>query len=57
MYDTCLVNCVTISVVKTLLNRLLRKVLVADDHTDLTKEMKERVKADLELRYVLGFRV
>ena len=46
-------NCVTVSAVKPLLNHLLEKVLVAeDDDTDLTKEMKERIKVDLELRYL-----
>ena len=45
-------SCVTISAVKPLLNHLLEKVLVADDDTDLTKEMKERIKVDLELRYL-----
>ena len=49
-------SCVTISAVKPLLNHLPEKVLVAnDDDTDLTKEikeMKERIKVDLELRYL-----
>ena len=46
-------SCVTISAVKPLLNHLLEKVLVADDDdTDLTKEMKERIKVDLQLRYL-----
>ena len=46
-------SCVTISAVKPLLNHLLEKVLVADDNdTDLIKEMKERIKVDLELRYL-----
>ena len=46
-------SCVTISAVKPLLSHLLEKVLVADDDdTDLTKEMKERIKVDLELRYL-----
>ena len=41
-------NCVTITAVKPILNNLPRKVLVADDDdTDLTKEMKERIKVDL----------
>ena len=32
---------------------ILEKVLVAeDDDTDLTKEMKERIKVDLEVRYL-----
>ena len=40
---------VTISAVNPILNHLLEKVLVADDDdTDLTKEMKERIKVDLE---------
>ena len=44
-------HCVTVSAVKPLLNHLLEKVLVAeDDDTDLTKEMKERIKVDLEVR-------
>ena len=39
---------VTVSAVKPLLNHLLEKVLVAeDDDTDLTKEMKERIKVNL----------
>ena len=49
-------RCVTISAVKPLLNHLPEKVLVADDDdTDLTKEIKEmkgRIKVDLELRYL-----
>ena len=46
-------HCVTVSAVKPLLNHLLEKVLVAeDDDTDLTKEMKERIKVDLEVRYL-----
>ena len=46
-------NCVTVSAVKPLLNHLLEKALVTDDDdTDLTKEMKERIKVDLELRYL-----
>ena len=46
-------SCVTVSAIKPLLNHLLEKVLVAEDHdTDLTKEMKERIKVDLELRYL-----
>ena len=49
-------SCATISAVKPLLNHLPEKVLVADDNdTDLTKEikeMKERIKVDLELRYL-----
>ena len=46
-------HCVTVSAVKPLLNHLLKRVLVAeDDDTDLTKEMKERIKVDLEVRYL-----
>ena len=46
-------SCDTISAVKPLLNHLLEKVLVADDdNTDLMKEIKERIKVDLELRYL-----
>ena len=42
-------KCVAISVVKPLLSHVLDKVLVAeDDDTDLMKEMKERMKGDLE---------
>ena len=41
-------SCIIISAVKPLLNYLLEKVLVPDDDdTDLTKEMKERIKVDL----------
>ena len=50
-------SCVTISAVKPLLSHLLEKVLVADDDdTDLTKEMKERIKVDLRVK-ILRFRV
>ena len=39
--------------IKPLLNHLLEKMLVAEDYdTDVTKEMKERIKVDLELRYL-----
>ena len=48
-------SCVTISALKPLLSLLLEKVLVADDEDrDLTKEMKERIKVDLELRYLVS---
>jgi len=37
--------------VKTLLNHITEKVLVAEDNnTDLTKEMKKRIKEDLKAR-------
>ena len=38
----------TVSAVKPLLNHLLEKILMAENvDTDLTKEMKERIKVDL----------
>ena len=41
-------KCVTISAVKPLLNHLTEEVLVAeDDDSDLTKEMKKRIRDDL----------
>ena len=46
-------SCVTISALKALLNHLLEELLVAaDDDTDLTKEMKERIQVDIQLRYL-----
>ena len=45
-------KCVTVSAVKPLLSHLAEEVLVAEiDDTDLTKEMKKRIKDDLEARY------
>ena len=45
-------ECVTASAVKLLLSYLTEKVLVAeDDDTSLTKEIKRRIKDDLEARY------
>ena len=46
-------SCITGLAIKPLLNHLLEKMLVAEDYdTDVTKEMKERIKVDLELRYL-----
>ena len=45
-------ECVTVSAVKPLLSYLTEEVLVAeDDDTSLTKEIKRRIKDDLEARY------
>jgi len=45
-------KCVTVSAVKPLLNHLTEEVLVAeDDDSDLTKEMKKRIREDLQVRY------
>ena len=45
-------KCVTVSAVKPLLSYLTSEVLVdKEGDTELTKEIKERVKVDLELRY------
>jgi len=45
-------KCVTISAVKPLLNHKIEEVLVVeDDDTDMTKEMKKRIKEDLQTKY------
>ena len=45
-------KCVTVSAVLPLLKHITSKILVEkDDDTNLTKEIKQRIKADLELRY------
>jgi len=45
-------ECVTVSAVKPMPSYLTEKVLVAEnDDTNLTKEMKRRIKDDLEARY------
>jgi len=45
-------KCVTISASKPLLSHLIEEVLVAkNDNTDLTKEMKKRIKEDPQARY------
>ena len=47
-------SCVTISAVKPILNHIISKLEEEDDDhdTDMTKEIKERIKVDLELRYL-----
>lgn len=45
-------SCVTISAVKPILNHITSKLEEGDDDTDMTKEIKERIKVDLELRYL-----
>ena len=45
-------KCVTVSAVKPLLNYITTDILVEKEgDSELTKEMKERVKVDLEVRY------
>ena len=44
-------KCITISAVKPLLNDLINEVLVEKEDTELTKEMKEKIRVDIELRY------
>ena len=45
-------ECVTVSAVKPLLSYLTVEMLVPeDDDTSLTKEIKRRIKDDLETRY------
>ena len=42
---------VTISAVNPIVHHITKEILVAkEDDTDLTKEMKERIKVDFELR-------
>ena len=45
-------SCITISAVKPLLNHIINELKEEDGDTDMTKEIKERVKVDLELRYL-----
>ena len=42
-------SCITISAAKPILNHIINE---EDGDTDMTKEIKERVKVDLELRYL-----
>ena len=45
-------KCITISAVKPLLNHLINEVLVEkEEDTELTKEIKEKIRVDIELRY------
>ena len=45
-------SCITISAVKPILNHIINELKEEDGDTDMTKEIKERVKVDLELRYL-----
>ena len=45
-------SCITISAMKPLLNHIINELKEEDGDTDMTKEIKERVKVDLELRYL-----
>ena len=45
-------NCITISAVKPILNHISTELEEADGDTDMAKEIKERIKVDLELRYL-----
>ena len=45
-------KCVTISTVKPLLNHLINEVLAEKEDTELTKEIRERIRVDIELRYI-----
>jgi len=45
-------SCVTISAVKPILSHISDKLEEEDGDTDMTREIKERIKVDLELRYI-----
>ena len=45
-------SCITISAMKPILNHIINELKEEDGDTDMTKEIKERVKVDLELRYL-----
>ena len=46
-------KCITISVVKLLLSHLISEVLPErEEHTELTKEIREQIRVDIELLYV-----
>jgi len=45
-------SCVTISAVKPIVSHISDKLEEEDGDTDMTKEIKERIKVDLELRYI-----
>ena len=46
-------KCITISAVKPLLNHLINEVLgEKEEDTELTKEIRERIRVDIELRYI-----
>ena len=45
-------SCITISAVKPILNHIINELKEEDGDMDITKEIKERVKVDLELRYL-----
>ena len=45
-------QCVTISAVKPILTHIATKLEEDEDDTEMTKEIKERIRVDLELRYM-----
>ena len=45
-------QCVTISAVKPILGHIATQLEDKEDDTELTKEIKERIRVDLELRYI-----
>ena len=45
-------SCVTISAVKPLLNHIINELKEEEGETEMTREIKERIKVDLELRYL-----
>ena len=45
-------SCVTISAVKPILNHIINEFKEEEDDTEMTREIKERIKMDLELWYL-----
>ena len=45
-------SCVTISAVKPILNHIINELKEEEGDTEMTREIKERIKVDLELRYL-----
>ena len=44
-------SCVTISAVKPMLNHIINELKEEEGDTETTREIKERIKVDLELKY------
>ena len=45
-------SCVTISAVKPILNHIINELKEEEGDTEMTREIKEQIKVDLELRYL-----